>query len=81
MKYTRLEELQTVWFLGSVVRCDDNSSGSVCTPEQRPVLARSEHETVATQGDSCSIDLTLFIKGGFLSTGSILTEIHNQLTN
>lgn len=31
-----------------------------------PVPARSGYETVATRGDSCSIDLTLITQGRFL---------------
>lgn len=43
----------------------------------QPVPACFENETVATRGDSCSIDLTLFIEGGLPEcTYNTLTQTH-----
>lgn len=68
MKSVRTEKHSTLMFSGLCVQVWWSQLWFVVffRTTGLPVPARSEYETVATRGDSCSIDFTLFIKGGFL---------------
>lgn len=66
--------------LASVFRFVDRSLvRHVLQNKGQPVPACFENETVATRGDSCSIDLTLFIKGGLpVCSYNTLTQTYKR---